>query len=85
MIVGGVDGSLLGDTHPMLDLGKDLPGRLSTATGTSASHRPLGSSAGRMAICISEIVHNDDAARPQHLNKFLFDIGAEALAVDRPI
>ena len=33
----------------------------------------------------TEIVHHDDVARPQHTNELLFDIGAEALAVDRPI
>lgn len=33
----------------------------------------------------AEIVHDDDVAGPENWNELLFEIGFEAIAVDRPI
>lgn len=38
-----------------------------------------------MAFVAAEVVHDDDVAGLEHWNELLFDIGAEAFAVDRTV
>lgn len=86
---GILDGALLGGSHPVLDLGEGLldgieigrVGRQIPEPGTGCPD-PLFDG-GRFVG--AEIVHDDDVAGFEHGDKLLLDIGAEALAVDRPV
>ena len=89
MTPGILDGSLLGPSHPVLDLGEGLLDRIEVGRvwrqepepGPGGSdHVPDG---GRFVR--PEIVHDDDVAGPEHGHEKLLDIGAEALAVDRAV
>ena len=89
MSPGVLDGSLLGLSHPVLDLCESLfdrvevrrVGRQEPEPGPGGpDHLPHG---GRLVG--SEVVHDDDIAGLEHGHELLLDIGAEALAVDRPV
>lgn len=84
-----VDGSFLSGSHPVFDLGEGLLDRVEVGRvwrqipepgACGADHLPDG---GRLVG--AEIVHDDDVAGLEHWHELLLDIGAEALAVDRPI
>jgi hypothetical protein len=86
---GFFSGSLLSGSHSVLDFGEDLldwieVGRVGRQVPESCAsgldHLPDG---GRLVG--AEIVHNYDVAGLERADELLFDIGAEALAVDRPI
>ena len=89
MSPGLFTGSLLSDAHPVLDLGEGLLDRVEVGgvgwqvpepCAGLADHPP---DSGRLMG--SEIVHDDDVAGLKHGHELLLDIGAEALAVDRPV
>ena len=72
----------------MFELGEDLFDRVEVG-GVFRQEEELG--AGRadqspygLALVTAEIVHDDDVALMQRGHENLFDIGAKALAVDRP-
>lgn len=46
---------------------------------------PADEAAQSSRLVAAEIGHDDDVAGPENWNELLFDIGLEALAVDRPI
>ena len=84
-----LDGSLLGQAHPVLDLGEGLldgveVGRVRRQVAEPGAggldHLPDGG-----CLVGAEIVHDDDVTGLQHRHELLLDIGAEALTVDRPI
>ena len=59
---------------------------MSTAAGTTAWHRLSGSSDGRAAtVRVPRLAIATDGRQAAAREEMLFDIGAEALAVDRPI
>lgn len=81
--------AFLGQSHPVLDLCEGLldgiqvrgVGRQEPEAGAG---RPYGG-ADSLGFMASEIVHDDDVARPQGFDQELFDIGQEAGAVDRAV
>lgn len=89
MAPGVIDGSPLGEAHPVLDLGEGLLdgveiGRVRRQVpepgAGGPNHVPDG---GRLVG--AEIVHDDDVAGLQHRDELLLDIGPETLAVDRSV
>jgi hypothetical protein len=86
---GVLDGSLLSDAHPVLDLGEGLLDRIEIWRVRRQEPEP---GAGRLdhlsdgdPLVGAEIVHDDDVARLENRNELLLDVGAEALAVDRAV
>ena len=86
---GIVDGSLLGVAHPVLDLGEGLLDRIEVrrigweipkACTGCADHLANG-----VGFVGAKIVHDDDIARLKDRHELLFDIGPEALPIDRPV
>jgi len=84
-----VNGSLLGHSHPVFDLGKDLFDRIEV--GRVRRQEPQ-SCAGRVddpadscGLVGAEIVHDDDVAGPEGGQEDLLDIGSERRCVDRAV
>ena len=84
-----LDGSLLGLTHPVFDFGKGLfdwievrgVWRQIPESGAGLAYgEPDG-----FGFVAAEIVHDDDITRDKGRRELLFDVGAEAFAVDRAI
>jgi hypothetical protein len=84
-----VNRALLSGSHPVLDLGEGLLDRVEVGRvwrqvpepcASGLDHLPDG---GRLVG--AEIVHDDDVAGLERADELLFDIGAEALAVARPV
>ena len=80
------DGSLLGVSHPMLDLGESLLDRVEIGRIWRQEPEPcaggpdgLTDGCGFMA---AQIVHDHDVAGPQGREQLLTNIGAEAFPVD---
>ena len=72
-----------------LELGEDLLDRIEIGR-VARQEEQLGASAAdqvayRLAFVTAEIVHDDDVARTEGRHQELFDIGAKAGAVDRPV
>ena len=89
MVAGVVDRAFLCDAHPVLNLGKDLldrveVGRVRRQVPQPGAGFPDHLTDGRRLVA-TEIIHNDDVARFEHGYELLFDIGAEAFAVDRSV
>lgn len=84
-----VDGALLGQPHPMLDLGEGLFDRVEIGGVGRQEPEPCPSRADRLSdgrrLVGAEIVHDDDVAGLQDGHELLLDISAKALAVDRPV
>jgi hypothetical protein len=89
MTPGVFDGSLLGEAHPMLDLGEglldwiEIGGVRRQAPEPGTGRLDHLSDDGRLVR--AEVVHDDDVAGLQHRYELLLDIGAEASAVDRSV
>jgi hypothetical protein len=73
----------------MLDFGEGLFDRIEIGRVGRQEPEPC---AGRLnglpnggGFVAAQIVHDDDVARPQHRNKLLMHIGAEARAIDRAV
>lgn len=84
-----LDGSFLGVSHPVLDLGEGLFDRIEVwrigwKEPESGTGRLDGLTDSRGFVA-AEIVHDDDVAGSEAGNKLLFDIGAEASTVDRSV
>ena len=83
------DGALLCVAHPMFDFGEGLLDRIEIGRVRRQEPEPCAcgfddpAKGGRFVA--TEIVHDDDVASLQGRHELLLDIGAEALAVDRPI
>ena len=84
-----VNGALLSGSHPVLDFGEGLVDRgevgrvwrqVPESCASGLDHLPDGD-----RLMGAEIVHDDDVAGLERADELLFDIGAEALAVDRPV
>ena len=84
-----LDGSLLGLTHPVFDFGEGLfdwievrgVWRQIPESGAGLAYgEPDG-----FGFVAAEIVHDDDITRDKGRRELLFDVGAEAFAVDRAI
>lgn len=84
-----VDGSLLSLPHPMLDLGEGLFDGIEVRRVGRQEPEPCAGSLYELAydggLVRAEIIHDDDVAGLEYRHKQLLDIGAEALAVDRPV
>jgi hypothetical protein len=86
---GVLDCSFLSLSHPMFDLGEGLfdrikIGRVRRQIPEPCAGRPDGAPDG-CGLVAAEIVHDDDVAFAQGWRELLFDVGAEAFAVDRPV
>ena len=73
----------------MLELGEDLHDRIEIRT-VGRQEKPVRACgadgwAGRLAFVTAGIIEHDDIARLEGADKELFDIGAEALAVNRSV
>ena len=84
-----LDRSFLRLSHPVLDLGEGLldrveVGRVWRQIPEAGAGRPDRAPHGGRFVA-AEIVHHDDVAFAQHGRELLLDIGAKALAVDRPV
>ena len=84
-----LDGSLLSVSHPVLDLGEGLLDRIEVRGVWRQVPKPCASCLdhlpdGRRFVG-AEIVHDDDVIWFKHGHELLFDIGSEALAVDRSV
>ena len=86
MAAGVVDGSLLGVPHPVFDLGKGLLNWIEIGRVRRQVPEPRPGGTDRRAdgpgFVTAEIVHDNDVARRERRGELLFDIGAEAFAVD---
>jgi hypothetical protein len=84
-----LDRSFLGLAHPVLDLGEGLLDRIEVGRVGRQVPEPGAGGLDRLPdsrrLVGAEIVEDDDVAWFQDWNELLFDIGAEALAVDRPV
>jgi hypothetical protein len=73
----------------MLDFGEGLFDRIEIGRVGRQEPEPctgrLDSLSNGRGFVAAKIVHDDDVARPQHRNKLLIDIGAEAFAIDRTV
>ena len=89
MAPGFLDRPLLRVSHPVLDLGEGLLDRVEVWGIGRQIPEPGAGGADHLAdggrFVRAEIVHDDDVAWLQDRHELLLDIGAEALAVDRPI
>ncbi len=83
---GVLDGSLLGHSHPVFDLGEGLLDRVQVGRIGRQEREPCAGGADHAAdggsLVRSEVVHNDDVSGPEHWHEQLLDVGTEALAVD---
>ena len=84
-----LDGSLLGLTHPVFDFGKGLFDWIEVRgvwrqIPESGAGLAYGESDG-FGFVAAEIVHDDDITRDKGRRELLFDVGAEAFAVDGAI
>lgn len=84
---GILDRAFLRVSHPVLDLREGLLDRIEVRgiwreipEAGCADHLADG-----VGFVRAEIVHDDDIARLEHGHELLLDIGAEALAIDRPV
>jgi len=86
---GVLDGSPLSVPHPVLDLGEGLLDRIEVGRigWQVPKPRACGSdhAANRGRLVAAEIVQDHDIAGLEGRNELLFDVGAEALAVDGPV
>ena len=84
-----LDRSFLGPSHPVLDLGEGLLDRIEVWGVWRQVPEPGAGGLDHLAngrrLVGTEIVHDDDVARFQDGHELLFDIGAEAPAVDRSV
>jgi hypothetical protein len=84
-----LDGSLLGMTHPMLDLCEGLLDRIEIRGVWRQEPEPCSGRADELPdggrLVRAEIVHDDDVARLQNRHELLLDISPEAVAVDRSV
>ena len=84
-----IDGSLLGGSHPVFDLGEGLLDRVEVGRVWRQIPEPGACGADHLPdsrrLVGAEIVHDDDVAGLEHRHELLLDIGAEAVAVDRSI
>lgn len=89
MSPGVLDCSLLCMAHPVLDLGEGLFDRIEVGGIGRQEPKPCAgrcddlTDGGRFVA--AEIVHDDNVARLEDGHELLLDIGAEALAIDRPV
>jgi hypothetical protein len=85
---GILDSALLSGAHPMLDLGEGLLDRIEIGRVRRQVPKPCAGSPDHAAegcrLVAAEIVH-DDVAGLENWNELLFDICAEAFAVDRAV
>jgi len=83
------DGSLLGLSHPMLDLGEGLLDGVEVGRVGRQEPEPgagcLDEVADSGGFVGAEIVHDDNVTGLEHGHQLLLDIGPEALSVDRPV
>ena len=83
------DGSLMSGSHPVLDFGEGLLDRIEV--GRVWRQVPESCSCGLDHLADGDrlvgakIIHDDNVAGFERGDELLFDIGAEALAVDRPV
>ncbi len=86
---GGLDGSSVGFAQQGLELCEDLLDRVEVGrVGRQEEELGAGGADGAadgLAFVAAEIVHDDDVAGLERRDEELLDIGAEALAVDRPV
>ena len=86
---GVLDGSLLGHSHPVLDLGESLLDGVEIGRVWRQEPEPGSGGPDHLPdfgrLMRSEIVHDDDIAGDQRRHEQLLDIGTETLAVDRPV
>lgn len=84
-----IDGSLLGRSHSVFDLGEGLLDRVEAGRVWRQIPEPGAGGADCLTdssrLVGAEIVHDNDVAGLEHWHELLFDLGAEALAVDRSI
>ena len=84
-----LDGSLLGLSHPVLNLGECLFDRIEIGQVRRQEPEPCSGGLDDLAdggcLVAAEIVHDDDVAGFEYRHEDLLDIGAEALAIDRPV
>jgi len=86
---GGFDGSLCGLSQQCFELGEDLldwveVGRVWGQEEELGAGRADGT-ADRLSLVAAEIIHDDDIAGLERRDEQLFNIGKEALTIDRPI
>jgi hypothetical protein len=86
MAANVVDGALLGGAHPVLDLGEGLLDRIEVGRVWRQIPEPCAGRFDQAAqggrLVTTEIVHDDDVARPKLRHENLLNIGSEAFAVD---
>lgn len=84
-----LDGALLGVSHPVLDLGEGLLDGIEVRRVWRQEPEPCAGCLyhlpDRGGLVRSKIIHDHDVTRFEHRHELLFDIGAEALAVDRSV
>ena len=86
---GGFDGTLGGFAQEGLELGEEVLDRVEIG-GVWGQEEELGAggadgTADGLALVASQIIDDDDVARPEGGDENLLDIGEEASAVDRPV
>ncbi len=85
----GLDGALLGVAQQVLELGEDLLDRVEVGAVGRQKEELGASGADRLADGVSlvaaEIVHDHEVSGLERGGQGLLDIGAESLAVDRPV
>src|SRR5579862_4598100 len=84
-----LDGALLGLPHPVFDLGEGLLDRVEIWGVRRQIPQPGSRGADHLAdgsgLVRAQIIHDDDITRFEGGHELLFDIGPEALAVDRSV
>lgn len=89
MLPGFRDGALLGDAHPVFDLGEDLLNGIEVWRVGWQEPEPGSGSPDNLAqgcgFVAAQVVHDDDIAGSEGRNELLLDIGTETLAVDRSV
>src|SRR6516162_6227802 len=86
---GGLGGARIGFAQQGLELGEDLLDRVEVGRVTRQEEQ-LGAHAAdqlanRLALVAAEVVHDDNVAGAEGGDQELFDVSAEAGAVDRPV
>ena len=83
------EGTLLGGAHPVFDLGEGLLDGIEVGGVWRQVPEPgaggLNEAAQSGGFVAAEIVHDDNVAGSEYGDELLFDIGTEALAIDRAI
>lgn len=84
-----VDGSFLGEAHPVFHLCEGLfdwveVGRVRRQVPKPRADGADGCADGRRFVA-AQMIHDDDVAGRECRHELLFDIGAEAVAVDWPV